>query len=115
MSENPDLPKDEIVPEPEPAKENKPSKTQDFWAGFISSVILNLVLFSLVNGPFVGWLAAHRGSLGYWIVMVFPWVLNIVALILLLVYRRPRIVVGILASYVLLFIIIMCQTASCFG
>lgn len=118
MTENPDLPSNEITPEPVTAIEKQPGKWKDFWIGFIGSIAVNIILSFLINGfnTLISstLLKDYGKSPIYWIMLALPWILNILAIILLLVFKRPRIVLGTLASYAIPIVIALCFVAFCF-
>ena len=70
----------------------------DFWAGLAGSIIGNILLYLLL---------AHQNPNTY-PNLPLPWLLNIAALILPLVFGRPSISKGILASYGLALALAFC-------
>lgn len=93
----------------------KKKKHRDFWLGFIGSIVLNLVIGGLIilafalNGYFQNTTNPGNapGILAN-LTFILPWVVNIAAIVLALVIRRPAIVLGILASYAVGFILSLC-------
>lgn len=89
----------------------KKKKRRDFWLGLIISIVLNLALGALIYLAII--LLANsnilndptNASIGYSLIYLLPWALNIVMIIVALVIRRPAIALGILASYALAFVL----------
>src|SRR4030067_340970 len=100
----------QLSPRPEPpsaapsVKIGKIMQQGDFWLGFCGSIVLNVLIFFITANMINNW------------VVCLPWAANFGAIILPLVLRRPRITLGVLASYVLGFVLALVTTVVvCFS
>jgi hypothetical protein len=112
MSENPELPQNEITPKPTETEKSKPAKNADFWLGFFGAFIGNILLYILIFQILAVRLPVK------WIditATVLPLLLNIGAIIWFLVHKRPKIVVGILVIFTLGLTTILCISTECFS
>ncbi len=106
---------------------DKKRRKIDFWIGFgggiLGNILFGLIIFLI--SPLIGrttpenYLLALVISIGKIILNLLPWVANIIAIIMLLVFHRKWIVFGLLAVYgvglVLAIIAGLVLTAICFS
>jgi len=88
-----------------PPKKDNPFKHRDFWLGFFGSIAVNVLIAAL--GIFANVSNSSLSGLAGLLFGVMPWVLNIGAIILFLVLKRSRVVLGILFAYAVGFIIVL--------
>jgi hypothetical protein len=112
MSENPNPHEIRKLPTSLEEDNEKKNKRRDFWIGMIGSIVLNLVIGGLFVLTFAFLINPNGISVPNYInetavvlVYILPWALNIAAIIIALVMRRPAIALGILASYALAFVL----------
>lgn len=97
--------------------EQKQRDKRDFWLGLVGCVLGNgflmglgilaswLIMQSEIQNPGTTVIPAQYNEIGGLLFTFLPWLLNIGAIILFLVLRRPRVVLGILAGYAVGFIL----------
>jgi hypothetical protein len=119
MSGSPETVQNGATSEPLASVKEKPRKHVDFWIGFGGSIVGNILLFIVSYGllPLIG----NSNYANSTLIMILsflstgiPWVLNVAAIILLLLFKRPRIVLGILASYAIPVLAGLCWVGYCF-
>jgi hypothetical protein len=112
MSDNSELPQNELPPEPSQIEEIKTENAFDFWLGFFGALVANVFLFILI-----GQILSDKIPLEqmYIIQMVFPLIINIGAIIYFSVKKRKKIVGGILVIASIGFIFSLCLSSGCFS
>jgi hypothetical protein len=125
MANNPETPQNSISTETTATGKKEPGKQKDFWIGFGGSIGGNLLMYGVIYGLgngvdyvlrsiFTALKINQITGIFSLILGCLPWVANIVAIILLLKYKRPRIVLGILASYAIPILAGLVFAAYCF-
>ena len=102
-----EIPPPELNMEAAPKKiaKDSPFKHGDFWLGFFGSIVVNSLIAAL--GIFASTSNFSSSELVGFLLGALPWVLNIGAIILFLVIKRSRIVLGILFAYAVGFALVL--------
>ena len=112
MSDNSELPQNDITPEPLKVDEIETQKPYDFWLGFSGALIGNVLLYILIVQIVERYIPYKLMNATF---LVLPLALNIGAIIWFSIKKRRKIVGGILVIASIAFIISLCLSTECFG